>query len=63
MSDYKCAASDDGMCCNVIGYGTPCSGYSKQCALRDEYKRLSEMTAEIRKNIKNAYGIHGDNDD
>lgn len=60
MSDYKCDASHEGICHNVYGYGTKCSGYSKDCKLRPHYENLSNVVRTARRTIKNSFGIVGD---
>lgn len=60
MSDYKCEASHEGICHNVYGYGTKCSGYSKECQLRQHYEKLSNAARGLERAIKNALGIKGD---
>ena len=60
MSEYKCAASIDGVCRNVLGDGTRCNGYSKECRIRPSYECLSRVADSLEKSIKNAFGIKGD---
>lgn len=60
MSEYKCTASIDGICRNIIGNGIKCQGYSKECALRPRYETLSKAADQLEKGIKNAFGIKGD---
>ena len=60
MSEYKCAASIDGVCRNVIGNGTKCNGFSKECRIRPGYESLSRAAESLENSIKNAFGIKGD---
>ena len=60
MSDYKCEASREGICHNVYGYGTKCSGYSKECRLRPHYETLSKTARGLEKALRNSLGIKGD---
>lgn len=60
MSDYKCAASIDGVCRNIIGNGTKCSGYSKNCSLRSHYEKLSNAAQGLENCIKKCFGVKGD---
>lgn len=34
MSDYKCIASQGGVCRNIYAIGVKCDGYSEKCRLR-----------------------------
>lgn len=60
MDKYKCTASIDGVCRNVLGNGTKCSGYSEECLLRPKYESLSRLATSMENNIKRAFGIKGD---
>lgn len=60
MSDYKCEASHKGICHNAYGYGTKCSGYSKECRLRPMYEQMSNASKGLENAIKNVFGIKGD---
>lgn len=60
MSDYKCDASHEGICHNVYGYGTKCSGYSEKCKLRNHYENIFNVARNARKTIKKSFGIVGD---
>ncbi len=57
----KCIASENGVCRNILGYGTPCDGC--QCE-----ELLKEAKETIRKLLCSAYGsscqfcIHEDNE-
>lgn len=59
----KCPASEDGICRNVIGFGTKCNGYSESCSLKPHYDNLQRMANGIEKSIKSAFGIKGDMED
>lgn len=56
----KCLASQDGICRNVIGFGTKCNGYSVRCILKPHYDNLQNVTKGLEKSIKNVFGIYGD---
>ena len=60
MSEYKCAASHEGICRNVIGNGTRCNGYSKECRLRPHYETLSTAAKGLENSIKNVFVLKGD---
>ena len=60
MSDYKCEASSEGMCHNVTSYGTPCSGYSEKCSLRNTYEYFDNIKKGLQKSLCESLGIHGD---
>lgn len=60
MSEYKCTASIDGICRNVIGNGTKCNGFSQECRLRATYERLQQIEESLESKIKNCFGIKGD---
>lgn len=60
MNEYKCPASIDGICRNVIGIGTPCHGYSKECKLKPTYDKLTQVAENLETSIKRAFGIKGD---
>ena len=47
MSEYKCTASQFGICHNIYGYGTKCNGYSKECQLRPIYESRDEMAEKL----------------
>lgn len=58
----KCPASQDGICRNVIGFGTKCNGYSDRCQLKLHYDNLQRIANRTREGIRSAYGIKGDMD-
>ena len=62
MGEYKCTASVDGVCRNVIGNGTKCKGYSKECWLRQHYEKLSNVENNLERSIKKSFGIKGDSE-
>ena len=62
MSDYKCIASQEGICRNVYGFGTKCNGYSKNCKLRQYYENLFNRVRKARTTLKKTYGIVGDSE-
>lgn len=57
----KCIASENGVCRNVMGFGTPCNGYSDKCYLKPHYDTLQKIEGNARDSIKKAFGIKGDN--
>lgn len=56
----KCIASENGVCRNVLGNGTPCNGYSNKCSLKPHYDTMERLTRGINKCIKETFGIRGD---
>lgn len=60
MEKKKCPASQDGVCRNVLGYGTVCSGYSTKCSLKPLYDNRRNIADGLEKSIKSAFGIVGD---
>lgn len=60
MSEYKCCASINGVCRNVYGYGTKCTGYSKECSLRTIYESRDKMARKLEIVIRRNFGIKGD---
>ena len=56
----KCVASENGICRNVIGYGTECNGYSSKCFLKPHYDTMGRLARGIDKSIKGTFGIKGD---
>lgn len=63
MNDYKCIASQDGICRNIYARGIKCDGYSKKCSLRPCYNNFENVFRGIEKSIRNALGIVGDKDE
>ncbi|MCM1223432.1 MAG: hypothetical protein NC548_54185 [Lachnospiraceae bacterium] len=55
----KCPASENGVCRNVIGFGTLCSGYSDKCSLKPHYDNLQRLADGETKAIKESFGIKG----
>lgn len=39
----KCCASQDGICRNVILFGTKCDGYKEKCTLRLKWREEDEL--------------------
>lgn len=58
----KCIASENGVCRNVLGYGTPCSGYSDKCSLKPHYDTMNRLAKDVSESIKGSFGIKGDNE-
>lgn len=56
----KCIASEDGICRNVLGFGTKCNGYSEKCSLKPHYDNLQRGQKSARNSVKKAFGIRGD---
>lgn len=56
----KCIASEDGVCRNVFGYGTPCDGYSDKCSLKPHYDTMNRLAKGVSESIKGSFGIKGD---
>lgn len=62
MSEYKCMASQDGICRNAYAFGVGCNGYSKECKLRPHYKNIENAYKGVAESIRRAYGIKGDSE-
>ena len=62
-SEYKCLASQDGICGNVYGFGIKCNGYSERCRLRPAYNRLENIINNATKSMRGAHGIVGDQEE
>ena len=62
-SEYKCLASQDGICRNVYGFGIKCNGYSEQCRLRPAYNTLENRINNAIKSMRGAHGIVGDQEE
>lgn len=56
----KCIASENGVCKNIYGYGTPCNGYSDKCSLKPHYDTIERVVRNGRETVKRAFGIKGD---
>lgn len=56
----KCIASENGVCRNLLGYGTPCDGYSDKCSLKPRYDAINRLIKDINESIKRTLGIKGD---
>lgn len=56
----KCVASEDGICRNVLGFGTKCNGYSDKCSLKPHYDNLQRMQESAMESVKKTFGIRGD---
>lgn len=53
---YKCCASQDGICRNVMLYGTNCDGYKGRCILRPHYQNLKEIQENAKHAVRKAFG-------
>ena len=62
-SEYKCLASQDGICRNVYGLGIECNGYSEKWKLRPHYKNIQNVFEKAANTIRRAYGIVGDQEE
>ena len=62
-SEYKCMASQDGICRNVYGSGIKCNGYSERCRLRPTYNTLENRINNAIKSMRGAHGIVGDQEE
>lgn len=58
--EYKCCASIDGICRNIIGIGTKCNGHSKECSLRKHYQNFDQIAKNLSQKVKDVYGVKGD---
>ena len=62
-NEYKCMASQDGICRNVYGFGIKCNRYSEQCRLRPAYNTLENIINSATKSMRGTYGIVGDQEE
>lgn len=46
---YKCCASQNGICKNMMLYGTKCEGHKEKCVLRPHYQNLEKGSRESEK--------------
>ena len=53
---YKCCASQDGMCRNVMLYGTKCDGYKERCILRPHYQNFKRIQENAEHAVRKAFG-------
>lgn len=53
----KCIASENGICRNVIGFGTKCNGYSENCSLKPHYDYLQKVHENAINAVKRSFGI------
>lgn len=53
---YKCCASEEGICRNVMIYGTKCDGYREKCVLRQRYENIEKMAARAIHNLRKTFG-------
>lgn len=56
----KCIASQEGICRNLYGFGTKCSGYSEGCKLKKHYDTMSNIIERQAELARKAFGIKGD---
>ena len=54
---HKCCASQDGICKNVMLYGTKCDGYKEKCILRPHYQNLKRIKENAEYAIRRALGV------
>ena len=53
---YKCCASQDGICRNVMLYGTKCDGYKERCVLRTHYQNFQKIQENAEHAVRKAFG-------
>ena len=53
----KCCASQDGICRNVILFGTRCDGYKERCKLRPTYNTLERTVKNYQHNLRKIFGV------
>jgi len=53
---YKCCASQDGICRNVILCGAKCDGYKERCRLRPTYGNLERTVKNYQHSIRKMFG-------
>lgn len=54
---YKCCASQDGICRNVILFGTKCDGYKEKCTLRPHYQGIERTMEGYQRTIRKMFGV------
>lgn len=52
----KCVASQDGICRNVILFGTRCDGYKERCRLRPTYNTIEQTVKNYQNNLRKIFG-------
>lgn len=52
----KCCASQDGICRNVILFGTRCDGYKERCKLRPIYNIPERTVKNYQHNLRKMFG-------
>lgn len=52
----KCCASQDGVCRNVILFGTKCDGRKERCTLRPCYESLGNVVKNHQHNLRRMFG-------
>lgn len=52
----KCCASQDGICRNVILFGTECDGYKERCSLRPAYNTIEQTVKNYQHNLRKMFG-------
>lgn len=55
--NYKCLASQDGICRNIHAFGIKCNGYSEKCKLRPHYNTIQNTANRIENTLRNIIGI------
>ncbi len=56
----KCIASQEGICRNLYGFGTKCSGYSKGCKFKKHYDTMRDIIERQAELARKAFRIKGD---
>lgn len=53
----KCCASQEGICRNVILFGTKCDGCKERCTLRSAYNALECTAKNYQHNLRKMFGV------
>ena len=56
----KCIASQEGICRNLYGLGTKCSGYSEGCKFKKHYDTMSDIIERQAELARKAFRMKGD---
>lgn len=53
---YKCCASQNGICKNMMLYGTKCEGHKEKCVLRPHYQNLEKVQEKTKSVVRRTFG-------
>lgn len=51
----KCCASQDGVCRNVMLFGTKCDGYKERCTLRPRYENIEKAVKSYQRSVRKMF--------